>query len=213
MRPMPVFVLALLVLGCSNFTRKPAPMVAHGDMDALRGAVIVTLVAKGYEIDSVTDQGIATKKRHSGSRGELEWDVVVRPAAGGVVVDTNAVNAEGEVHERVARWMAEVKTAIEQTLQQRPVEDLVKVSRGFGTKVMVSNALPGGPCTPLGTVSATAPGMNAGEGVEAARRMLEIEGLIKQANFVVIETNNMVPMGFTVGTTLTGTAYSCQGPG
>ncbi len=212
MRTVTISLLLLVICGCSPFTKKPVTVVNHDNMEVLKGAIIATLIGRGYEIESITDEGITTKERYAGSRNEVKWDIVVRPGPGGATVDTHSVNAEGEVDKHVAEWMADLKAHIERTLQKRTPDDLTAIAQNYAVaKVTVSNALPNTPCSPLGTVSATAPGMTAAQGIESARRMLEIEGVIKSADFVVIETNNMVPMGFTIGYTLTGTAYSCEG--
>lgn len=204
-----IFVL-ILTMGCSSYTKKPAPIVKYNQMDVLKGAVITALIGRGYEIGSISSEGIATKMRTAGDRGEVQWDIVVKPMLDGALIDTTAIDKEtGKVHKKVANWMVDLKAHVEKALRRAP-DDLIKVGQNFETiRVTVSNALPTSPCTPVGTVSASAPGITAAQGIDAARKLLEIEGLIKGANFVVIETNNVQPMGFTLGYTLTGTAYQC----
>jgi len=215
MRWRVAILIGVLLAGCSHFTAKPATTIDHGQPDELKGAIILALVGHGYEIAAATAEGISTRPRFAGSRDELQWDIVARPTPAGAIIDTTAVNADGEIHERVAKWMVELRATIDRHLKQRPAAELALIGRSFGARVTVTNALPGSAaCSPRGSVGATASGgLNGSRSVDVARRMLEIEGLAKEADTVVIETNNLVPMGFTVGVTLTGTAYSCSGTG
>jgi len=122
---------------------------------------------------------------------------------------------DGKVEKHVAKYMNELKIFIERELQTRPHDHLAIVGQRIQdlNSVTVGTGLPSNAsCKKIAMVTATAGAIKPEEGLVAARNKLKIEGLINNADFIVIETNNTTPGYYIFNFTLTGSAYQCDQP-
>jgi len=211
----PVVLLSVFALGCSSMTEKPDLGVSHPDTDRLLGAAVLSLLELGYDLQG-HGPDLQTAERFAGADAELSWSISVRRSDGGVAVDTPEVDAEGEVSKFVARQMHWVERGISRNLETRPAEQLTRLGQGYPLldTVKVSRHEPAaGSCEELASIAGAAWSGNAAEGLVAAKRKLRAEALARDANYVVLETQDKTFRGWHVMEyALAGTAYRCAAP-
>ncbi len=212
-RDLVIFLVASLFgSGCAT-VGKPHLTVEAGDASALFGAAAYALVSLGYEFQQDDNDVITTKERVAGSRGEVQWDIVLRPQGSGLLIDTNSVGADGKVNKHVAKYMKIVEGHIGRALREKPVDQLKRLAariNDFTTIYYAKKEDVGDHCKNLESVNVGVPGASLASRADTLAAIFKANAAMLGGNRVIMERTITGAIDWPGSERAQGTVYQCE---